>query len=154
MAKEIVRDLGCPVWVIPEDTAYKSYNDVIYATDYHEEDIQTIKKLIEITTPLTPKIEALHITDNVDFENRIKQKGFQDMLKERIGYRNVEAKALVENVGEEMVEMLNQYAVSHGADLMVVLRENRPFLERLFKPSSSDKIIEDAKLPVLVFHEN
>jgi nucleotide-binding universal stress UspA family protein len=138
--------------VIPENSDYNPIHSVIYATDYNEEDIPTLEKLIRLTYFESPKITALHITDNVDFDLRIKNAGFQKMLESKLGYENIEVKALVENQGDDMVSLINDYAARISADLIVVLKENRRFLERLFRPSSSEKIIEEASRPVLVFH--
>jgi nucleotide-binding universal stress UspA family protein len=49
--------------------------------------------------------------------------------------------------------LINDYSSDIDANLVVMLKENRHFLERLFKPSSTKKLIKEAKLPVLVFHE-
>jgi nucleotide-binding universal stress UspA family protein len=154
MVKDIVREINCPVWIIPENTEYRPFHHIIYATDYHEEDLPTIKRLIEFTHNLNPRITALHITDNVDFELKIKNVGFKKMLETKAGNNRVEVKALVDQEGNQMAELLHLYASREGADLMVVLKENRLFLERLFKPSSSERIIEESGLPVLVFHTN
>jgi len=153
-AKAIVNDLDCPVWIIPKNAKYHSMDEIIYASDYQEEDIETVKKLVEMTNPLTPNITSLHITDNADFELKIKNAGFQKMLEHRVGYSKIHVKTLVESDREKTAELLNSYAKRTGADLMVVLKENRGFLDRIFKASSSDRIIEESKLPVLVFHAN
>ncbi|MEA3477447.1 MAG: universal stress protein [Bacteroidota bacterium] len=151
-SKEVIRKVNCPVWVIPENSDYNSILSVIYATDYNEEDIPTLKKLIDLTYFNSPKISAIHITDNVDFDLRIKNAGFQKMLESKVEYENIEVKALVENHGDDMVGLINTYAARTSADLIVVLKENRRFLERLFKPGSSEKIIGETNRPVLVFH--
>jgi len=153
-AKAIVNDLDCPVWIIPKNAKYRSLDEIIYVSDYHEEDIETVKKLVEMTNPLTPNITSLHITDNPDFELKIKKVGFQKMLEYRAGYSKINVKTLIESDGGKTAELLNSYAKSKGANLMVVLKENRRFLERIFKASSSDRIIEESTLPVLVFHTN
>jgi nucleotide-binding universal stress UspA family protein len=153
-AKDLVRDLRCPVWIVPQNSEYHSFHEIIYASDYHKEDIPTIRRLISLTDQLAPHITALHITDNVDFEQKIKTAGFQDMVEKKTEYNNIDVEVLAENGGEEMSELLNRYAVHNNTDLMVVLKENRRFLERIFKPSSSEKIIKETKLPVLVFHAN
>lgn len=151
-AKEVIRKVNCPIWVIPENSVYNSIHSVIYATDYNEEDIPTLKKLIDLTYFNSPKITAIHITDNVDFDLRIKNAGFQKMLESKVEYENIEVKALVENHGDDMVGLINTYAARTSANLIVVLKDNRRFLERLFYPSSSEMIIGEANRPVLVFH--
>ena len=154
VTKELVRHLHCPVWIVPQDSEYHSFHEIIYASDYNKEDIPTIRKLIRLTDQLAPHITALHITDNIDFEQKIKTAGFQEMVEEKTEYNNIDVEVLAENGGEEMSERLNRYAVHNNTDLMVVLKENRRFLERIFKPSSTEKIIKETKLPVLVFHAN
>jgi nucleotide-binding universal stress UspA family protein len=151
-AKEVIRKINCPVWVIPENSDYNSIHSVIYATDYNEEDIPTLKELIRLTYFNSPNITALHITENVDFDLRIKNAGFQKMLESQVDYDNIRVKALVEDQGDDVVSLINDYAARENAGLIAVLKENRRFLERLFKPSSSGKIIEKANRPVLVYH--
>lgn len=153
-AKAIVNDLACPVWIIPKNAKYSSLDEIIYASDYQEEDIETVKKLVEMTNPLVPNITSLHITDNADFELKIKTAGFQKMLEQRVGYSKINVKTLIESDREKTVELLNSYAKRTGADLMVVLKENRGFLDRIFKAKTSERIIDESKLPVLVFHAN
>lgn len=148
----MVRNMDCPVWVIPENSEYHSFRKIIYATDYLEEDIPTLQKLIDLTHRLYPKILALHISDNADFELRVKTAGFQKMLETKTAYNNITAKALVERNGEDLVQLINSYAALNKADLVVVLKENKSFLDRVFNPSSSEKILKASNNPVLVYH--
>jgi nucleotide-binding universal stress UspA family protein len=150
--KDLVRKVNCPVWVIPENSEYKPPEEIIYATDYNEEDIPTLKKLIKLTSKFYPQITALHITKNADFELRIKNAGFQKMIENRTGYDRISAKAFIENNGDDMVEIINSYAARINASLIVVLKENRTFLDRIFSSDPSEKIIEKASRPVLIYH--
>ncbi len=38
---DIIRETGCPVWVIPKGLKYKSFTEIVYTSDYNEEDIPT-----------------------------------------------------------------------------------------------------------------
>lgn len=152
LVNTMVRNLECPLWVIPQNPEYHPFRNIIYATDYHEEDISTLQKLIDLTHPLSPKILALHINDNADFEVRVKTAGFQKMLETKTAYNNISAKALIEKNGEDLVQLIHSYAAMNRADLIVVLKENRNFLDRIFNPSSSEKILKAANSPVLVYH--
>jgi len=148
---DLIRAINCPVWVIPEYAEYHGIHHIIYATDYQEEDIPTLRRLIDLTHLMSPKISALHITGSVDFDLRIKNAGFQKMLETKTEYSNISVKALVEKGGEDLVGLINSYAALNNADLIVVLKENKNFLDRIFNPSSSEKIILAADKPVLVY---
>jgi nucleotide-binding universal stress UspA family protein len=152
MIREMVRNIDCPVWVIPGNAEYFSFRRIIYATDYQKEDIPTLQKLINLMHQLSPQILVLHITGNVDFEERVKTTGFQKMLESRTAYNNISAKVLAEKKGDNLVQLVNSYAAMNNADLIVVLKENKNFLERIFHPSSSERIMKAANTPVLVYH--
>jgi nucleotide-binding universal stress UspA family protein len=149
---EVIRDIQCPVWVIPKGCKHLQFKEILYATDYHEEDLKTLRKLIGLTHHLSPTITALHITDNMDFEGRIKKAGFHEMVKTKTAYDRVSVKSLVEERGDDVGQLINDYASLINANLIVVLKENRHFLERLVKSSSTKKIVQQASIPVLVYH--
>jgi nucleotide-binding universal stress UspA family protein len=152
--EEFTREINCPVWVIPEDTKYRPLDHVIYATDYQEADEITIKKLVHMTHLIAPKITALHVTGNPDFELRIKNAGFQKVLQSRTGYDRLSVKALVDRNGGDIPGLILQFASKEKARLVVVLKENKSFLERIFSSSTSKKIVHAAGIPVLVYHAN
>lgn len=150
--REIIRDIDRPIWIVPRDAVFRSPDNIIYATDYNEHDVATLTRLVSMMEPFSPTITALHITENVDFESKIKEAGFQRMLQSSTGYEKINVNALTEN-GGGISGLINDYAVSVNANLLVVLKENRSFLERIFKSSETRKIIKHARIPVLVFHE-
>ena len=151
--KDIIYDINCPVWVIPEKTEYVPYSKVVYATNYKEEDIRNMKKLLKLAGTLNPEIVALHITDTTDFEEKVKQKGFLDTLQKNTGYDKMNVKALLERENDHVAQLINDYSSDIDANLVVLLKENRHFLDRLFKQSPTKQLVKEAKLPVLIFHE-
>jgi nucleotide-binding universal stress UspA family protein len=150
---DIIRNVKCPVWVIPKQSTYRAPREILYATDYKEEDLATLNKLIALTKHFSPKITAIHITENLDFEVRIQKAGFQEMLQTKTSYDQVCVKSLVEETGgEDIGQLVNNYASLIEANLIVVLKENRHFFDRLFNSSATKKIVQQAKIPVLVYH--
>jgi nucleotide-binding universal stress UspA family protein len=149
---EVTRSVNCPVWIIPENARYQSIESIIYTTDYQEEDISTLKKVIDLTHFISPEITALHITSNPDFELRIKNAGFQKVVQNKTGYDDLTVKALVEKNGGSIPDMLGEFAAKDKSNLIVVLKDNKQFFERIFNPSTSKKIVHDTGYPVLVYH--
>jgi nucleotide-binding universal stress UspA family protein len=152
--RDIVSNVGCPIWVVPRDAEYETFRQIIYATDYNEEDIPTLLRLIGLTHSFSPHITALHITDSVDFDLKVKKAGFQEIIRAKTDYRKINVETLMEKDRDDVARIINDYAARTGADLIVVLKENRNFLERIFRSSSTDKIIKHARIPVLVYHEH
>jgi nucleotide-binding universal stress UspA family protein len=148
---DIVNNVPCPVWIVPTDAKYQSLNKIIYATDYNEEDIATLESLSIVAKPLEPEILALHISNDGEFEKKLKNEGFAAMLGKRTGYSKISVKIIAEEDGKDAVEILVNEAEKANANLIVVLKENRNFFLRIFKSSFTADLIKKAQLPVLVY---
>ncbi|MFN2396849.1 MAG: universal stress protein, partial [Bacteroidales bacterium] len=94
VAMDIVRKLPCPVFIIEPDTKYQPFKKIVYATDHKEEDVSTLKRLIHLGKPFSPEILTLHVTDDEQFRKKILKEGFDDMIREKVGYENVIVKVL------------------------------------------------------------
>ena len=150
---DVAQFIDCPVWIIPPEANYHEYKEIVYATDYKEEDITTLNRLIKLMGHLSPKITALHITENLDFEERIRKAGFLETVQKKTSYSNINIKSVVNQKEDDIAQLINDFAVDHKVDLVAVLKENRHFLERIFKPNPTKKIIKQAELPLLIYHE-
>jgi len=50
-------------------------------------------------------------------------------------------------------EFLNDFALENNADLIVLLKKNKNYLEKLFGSSFTKNVIRKTKIPVLIFKE-
>lgn len=153
VAMDIVRNVPCPVFIIEPDTRYQPFKKIVYATDYKEEDVSTLKRLIRLAKPFSPAILTLHITDDEQFKKRLMKEGFDSMIREKVGYENVSVKVLEVEEGMDEAESFAKQAKSEKANLIVVLKDNRNFFERLFKSSFTAELVKQTQLPILVFHQ-
>ena len=150
---DVIIQGDCPVWIIPRGIDYEQYEKIVYATDYNEADIPTLSRLIELTRRFSPEIIAFHVTESEDFEEETRQKGFEEILMKETSYEKTRIRTKVEKEEGDFGEFVNEFALRMDADMIVLLKENRNFFERLFKSSSTIKVITEARLPVLVFQE-
>ncbi len=150
---DVIKTVECPVWIIPKGAFYRPFSEIVYATDYKEEDVENLKKLIGLFPHVMPNITALHITDSVDFEDRVKKAGFVEMLQAKTSYKQLTVKAVYQSKDDELIPLLNDLAVNNNADLLVMLKANKSFFERIFTSSHTKELLKTTQLPVLVFHE-
>ena len=153
VAMDIVRNVPCPVFIIEPDTRYQPFKKIVYATDYKEEDVSTLKRLTRLAKPFSPGILTLHITDDEQFRKKLLKEGFDSMIREKVGYENVTVKVLEVEDDKDEAECFANEAKSENANLIVVLKENRNFFERLFKSSFTVELVKATKLPIWVFHQ-
>jgi nucleotide-binding universal stress UspA family protein len=148
----IIRKVKCPVWIIPKGITYKPFSEILYATDYHDEDLPNLKNLTRFASRFPAAITAVHITKDAGFQEKIKGEGFINMIKKETGYEMTSIKVLPEKGKEPLVTELHSFALMMDADLIVLLRENRRFTSRLIHGSHSEKIARETQLPVLIFN--
>ena len=150
---DIIRKIEKPVWIVPEEVSFSTVSSIVYATDYNEEDISTMKRLTDIARINNAKISALHIDSESGFREKAANSGFMNMVREQVGYPDIEVTALLRENGNSLHDSIATYARQVNADLIVTLKENKGFFERLFSRSETKKLIGSAEIPVLVFHE-
>jgi hypothetical protein len=109
--------------------------------------------MINFASGFPANITAVHITADPGFEEKVKGEGFAGMIREETGYEMISVKVLQQQKGEPLITELHNFALMMDADLVVLLRENRGFLDRLFHGSRSEKIARETKLPVLIYNE-
>jgi nucleotide-binding universal stress UspA family protein len=150
---EIIRAVRCPVWIVPEGITYKPFSEILYATDYHKEDVPNMKQLAGFASRFPASITAVHVAGDAGFSEKVRGEGFINMVKKETGYELISIKVLPETKGEPLVDELHNFALMIDADLIVFLRENRRFADRLIHGSRSEKIARETQLPVLIYNE-
>jgi nucleotide-binding universal stress UspA family protein len=150
---ELILRANCPGWLIPAGAKYQSFRKIIYTTDYHEKDIQTLRDLINITGKLSPEITALHVTDSDEARDRTEKPEFRENIVRQTGYTNISVQSIEDEKGKDLGENIHDHAKGVNADLIVLLKENKKFFERIFKSSVTKKVMKKTTLPVLVYHE-
>lgn len=146
----IIDQASCPVWIIPEGYAFKSFKQMVYTTDYTKADLSMLERLVQLASKFKATITALHIMDDKSFHEQLKQKGFENMVREHCKYNKI---IFFSMEGEGTIEKVDDFADRVNADLLVMLQENRGFLERLFSKSTTQRLFFKTDLPVLIFHE-
>jgi nucleotide-binding universal stress UspA family protein len=140
----------CPIMKIPAEFNFGEVGKILYATDYNKEDVDTLLRLIEIARPFNAEITTLHITDSIDMEEKLKSHGFETSIQDKVGYDRISF-AIQEE--KDVVQGIMEYARKGHFDMIVLLKENRNFLQRLFTRSDSNKILAEADIPVMICHE-
>lgn len=150
---KVIKRSSCPVWVIPTDMIYKPFTKIVYASDYNEEDISTLKKITDVASVYSADIIALHITDHNDFRERLNSRGFEKIINEKTGYDKISFRLINEKKENHFPNVLHDFIDSEKADLLVMLKENENFFEKIFTKSSVKEVINHLHIPMLVFHE-
>lgn len=147
---ELIGETGIPVWIIPHGFRYHTIGRIIYTTDFNMEDIPTLTRLTGIARLFDSHITALHFTTSRSFDERVRQRGFQKIIQDRVKYDKIDL--VVINSYDRIKDIINNYASEMKADLVVMLKKNRNFLKKIFNEDKTRKMAFESEFPLLIFH--
>lgn len=148
---ELIDEVRHPVLLVPGNIVYRPWRQILYATAYNEKDIPAIKDLVRITSVLKPSVRVLHITDDSGRGEQLGRIRFVEILQKETGYQGITVEHLEEKKNEGMADQIMDYAIQVNTDLLVVLKDERNFFERIFTPDKTKKIIKNPDIPVMIY---
>jgi nucleotide-binding universal stress UspA family protein len=150
---EMLVQIRCPGLLIPAGMDYRLFRKIVYATDYNPGDIDILSDLIDFAGKYSPEIIALHLTGSDEKVEQLESPGFKDAVIRQTGYEKISIELIRIEKGKNHGESINDFAGRVNADLVVLLKENKKFLQKIFESGITRKTLRKAQLPVLVYHE-
>lgn len=139
---EIADEIICPVMIVPRLYSYRPLRKILYASSDYERDIPIISELVRIFSAGKPEIRL------VVFGNRPKKEGFAESIRSRTGYQGI---FIDYHEKEKSLSSLIKLYSSSLPDLIVSQKAERNFFEKLFNTDPAKKIIEEYRLPLLLY---
>lgn len=145
----VMERAACPVLAVPANTTLALPKKIVFATDFEDTDIQTMKELIKITQGIKAEFILLHVSkDNLKSDHDLIEDFSTAVAKEV----NIEQPFYYVMHHENTQKGIDHFVDSVGADLIAMSMRKRNFLEKLFDSSLSKRMAYQARMPLLVFH--
>lgn len=139
-----------PVLAFPLNTAYRGIKTIVYATDFNEHDIETLKELAMVAKRLEASITLCHIIKSEDYDVELKMSGFQELLRRKIDFVPIQ---ILEEQAKNVSKGIKQFSKKYHADLIVLLKEDKNFLQSIFGHSTTKAMLKDIDIPILIYQE-
>lgn len=143
----VMKAAHCPVLLIRENTVFTGLKNVVYASHYESLHSLKIKEAIRFTEKFDGQVHFVHVgpegEKGVEFEQKLLeiQHSFSDSHKPFLFERLL---------GDNIPELLNQYAVDHKIDLVIFVTEHRSFWKDLWHKSATKNMLFHSDIPLLV----
>lgn len=148
--KKLIAEAPCPVLSVPAGRSFNGMANIVYATDFEEEDITVLKLLIELAAPLEASVRAVHIASEKEFAGMQRKEWFTMKIK-GLGYPKLSFEAIS---SEDTFDTLRVYLGDHNADLVVMLeRVKGSLFRRIFHRDMVKRMESYGRIPLLAFHE-
>lgn len=151
VSTNVTQRAECPVMLVPEGVQFHGFKHIMYASNYEAAEQPTLHKLVDVANAFNSDIHFVHVAeegDSKDYE-AVENRLFKVLFD---GNEPSFAFNMANIEGHSVVEGLNDYAVKHNIDLVVMVSPHRNFWEQLFHKSVTKAMTLNTKIPILVLH--
>lgn len=151
IATSVIEKAPCPVLVIPVNAIFNDIKKIVFATDYHKNDVESINFLSTIAMKFNAEILVVH-ESSVTLTNNLERDLFEIFKNEviqKVSYKNISFKFII---GYDISKDLNLILEEEHADLLAISTRKRNIFVKLFERSLTKLITHHTKIPVIAFH--
>lgn len=150
MANEFVRRLKIPVYAIPGPVSPQELKkmNILYATDFNENDHTSLNRLLNIMEPFDKCITCIHIDAAFNPSKKERMDELNTHLKENYSVHEIHCQFIED---EDVLHGIQEFAQKNHINLLSLTTRKRSIFEKLFKPNLLKKVLQEANLPVLIF---
>lgn len=146
---EVSKFAHAPVLLIPPNSSYESFDNILYASNFDSLDPQRIKQAVSFARRFDAQLHFVHVGKPGERGMELEEKLF------RINYQHAEPDRpflFHSMTGENIIEQLYEYSMANRVDLMMFVTHQRSFWESIVHHSITRDMLFDAFTPVLVLH--
>jgi nucleotide-binding universal stress UspA family protein len=145
-AEAVMEQVKCPVLSVPSTSEHPRIEKIIYASDYAQDDIATLREVLDFASLFGATVDVVHVNKEGKRNDEKRERFKQDLRAAFPG-----APLHFEEVdNKHRAEGIKQYYISSRADMVAILRREKGFLRELFSQSLAEKMTYQAEVPLLV----
>lgn len=149
ISSKVVQNAGCRILTVPRNAKYHGFDNMLYATDFNDEDFKDLERLISLLSDYNPKIHCVHI--NVD-RDRIADESKMNVLKSHFEDMMNTGKLIFKVIDrEDFLEAINDYVKENNIDITAVVHHRKSFLKRLFVKDHTRELLFHSEIPLYIF---
>ena len=151
MADSIIKSAEIPVYAISGHFSQKDFEklNILYATDFNENDHTSLNKLLSILEPFDKKITCVHIDTAHNPSKKERMDELNTFLESEYSQHDISCR-LIED--EDVLHGFKEFAALNHVNLLSFTTRKRSIFEKLFKPNLFRRVLHQVNLPLLIFH--
>jgi len=124
----IITESDIPVFTVPENAQTSGFKEIVFPTDYNDDDLNMLAPLISFADNYNAQITVLHIGNRESLKDEIMFRGFRELIAENVKYPNIGHKMLY---SEDSFDEINNYMSSRQHSILAIADYRKTFLEKL-----------------------
>lgn len=147
ITSNVILDSEIPILTVPENSKKPYLDRIIFATDYRNGDIDSLKRTVELAEAFDAEIRVLHIDEEASMESEIRFRGFKELVQEHIEFTNIHFEKIQ---SERFTKGISEYVKENPISLIVLTRYKKRFLKTLLWANNTQELTYYTHVPMLV----
>ncbi|MBB1149696.1 MULTISPECIES: universal stress protein [unclassified Myroides] len=141
-----INSLKAPVLSVPHDAVFNGINSIAFSTLFNTSDKIVLDKLVKIAKGYDAIIKCIHVIEDVEKVN-------QEVVESWLEYYDGHPITFTLVEGKDVEKEIFTFLDRENIDLLVSVKRNRSFLDKLFTSSMTKKLSYHKHVPIIAFHE-
>ena len=151
LVKNVMTKCDVPMLFIPEGYSWRKSNEVVYATDFNEFDINTLDRIFKILKPYKPHIHVIHFVEEAD---RPKEAVLMDELEQSFLEKDFEGEIHFQLIYTDNAPLaLKTFCERNDISLSSFIAYQNGFFDFLFKEKLDKDDFLNLNIPMLTFKD-
>lgn len=146
----VISRTNIPVLAIPSQSDTQNISHILFATDFEDTDIESLKKLTFFATGFNACISVVHVDLKGDPQmaksvfNRYKEKIDNEVPFGCYNFHLLE--------GTDVLESLNRYIENANVDLVAMATKKKNLFDSIYQQGLTRQMLFHTRIPLLAFH--
>ncbi len=145
-AASVIEKCPKPVLAIPDKAEFRGINNIVYATDLEEKELNEIKILAGISKLFNAELTLLHVCNEKETAIMEDKEKIFNELKVEIDYMKTNLE-MVQN--ENVINGIDDYVSKHKTDIISMATHRRSLLGKIFDRSLTKQMAYHTRIPLL-----
>jgi len=147
----VIRNISCPVMIIPPDAKYTGLKKVVFTSDFKDvartTPFASIKRILDI---FNPKLDILNVDSEHFVELTPEFKIEKEAMADKLGAYNPEFSFLR---AYDFLEGISSFVETRKMDAIITVPRKHNFLSQLFVTSNTKKLAYHSTVPIIAVPE-
>ncbi|WP_155801011.1 universal stress protein [Pontibacter sp. BAB1700] len=148
----VVMDLvSCPVMVLPASIHYRKLKNLVFATDFTDQDQKVLFRIADLAQQLNAKLTLVQVYGEEERSQLCYYKAAMLEIEKQLKGRKVAVRLLEE---EDVLEGISEFSEETSADLLILATQDNYLMERLFSTNYTKTMAFHTRIPLLTYRQH